>query len=79
MPPLLGSADGAVDSVGDGDGGVMMSVGVGTGGSVSGGSGERDSAGRRPLVFVAVGSVVPGTTTPATAGADDGETRGRWA
>jgi hypothetical protein len=64
--PLLGSVDGLVDGVGDGDGGAEMSVGVGTGGSVSGGSGEIDRAGS-PLCGKVAGRVVTGTTAVADA------------
>lgn len=67
MPPL-GFVDGTVDAVGEGDGGVLMSVGVGTGGSVSGGSGEIDSVGK-PVVALGARDV-PGTTTAAGAEAE---------
>lgn len=68
MPPLLGSADGIVDSVGDGDGGSEYAVGVGTGGSVSGGNGVIDTIGS-PLAVTAAGTVARGDTA---AGDDDG-------
>jgi hypothetical protein len=47
MPVGAGAA--LLGGVADGDGGVLVTVvGVGTGGSVSGGSGDSDRAGRPP-------------------------------